>query len=62
MVQKSKLKIHYGFIYVVSGFIGLILHSGLNPGELLNSIRTEHSTAGTNTVNAVKTDINHVVE
>ena len=26
-----------------SGFIGLVLHSGLNPGELFEGIRSEYS-------------------
>ena len=32
-----------GFIYIGSGFIGLVLHSGLNPGELFEGIRSEYS-------------------
>lgn len=30
-----------GFIYIASGFIGLVLHSGLNPGQLVQGIRSE---------------------
>lgn len=33
----------YGFIYIVSGFLGLVLHSGLNPGQLLQGIKNEYS-------------------
>jgi phage shock protein PspC (stress-responsive transcriptional regulator) len=32
-----------GFIYIGSGFIGLVLHSGLNPGDLFEGIRSEYS-------------------
>ena len=32
-----------GFIYIGSGFIGLVLHSGVNPGELFEGIRSEYS-------------------
>ena len=33
----------FGFIYIVSGCLGLILHSGLNPGQLLQGIKNEYS-------------------
>ncbi|MEM9273017.1 MAG: hypothetical protein AAGA80_08655 [Cyanobacteria bacterium P01_F01_bin.143] len=32
----------YGFIYIVSGCLGLVLHSGLNPGQLLQGIKNEY--------------------
>jgi hypothetical protein len=32
-----------GFIYIVSGFLGLVLHSGLNPGQLFQGIKNEYS-------------------
>lgn len=32
-----------GFVYVVSGALGLILHSGLNPGEFMQALKTEYS-------------------
>lgn len=32
-----------GFIYIGSGFIGLILHSGLNPGHLMQGLKSEFS-------------------
>ena len=31
-----------GFVYIASGFIGLVLHSGLNPGLLLQGIKSEY--------------------
>jgi hypothetical protein len=33
----------YGFIYIMSGCLGLILHSGLNPGQLLQGMKNEYS-------------------
>lgn len=30
-----------GFVYIASGFIGLVLHSGLNPGQLVQGIKNE---------------------
>ena len=33
----------YGFIYIGSGFLGLILHSGLNPGKLVLGLKEEFS-------------------
>lgn len=32
----------YGFVYIASGTVGLILHSGLNPGDLIFSIKKEY--------------------
>ena len=32
-----------GFVYICSGSLGLILHSGLNPGELVQAIKTEYA-------------------
>ncbi|WP_444998438.1 hypothetical protein [Aliikangiella sp. IMCC44359] len=32
----------YGFIYITTGFIGLVLHSGLNPGSLIKGIKVEY--------------------
>ena len=31
-----------GFVYIASGFIGLVLHSGLNPGQLVQGMRSEY--------------------
>jgi len=32
-----------GFIYIAAAFTGLVFHSGLNPGELLNGLKEEYS-------------------
>ena len=32
----------YGFIYIVSGCLELVLHSGLNPGQLFQGIKNEY--------------------
>ncbi|TVT50994.1 MAG: hypothetical protein FHP94_01410 [Denitromonas halophila] len=46
-----------GFVYVGSGFIGLVLHSGLNPGELFEGIKDEYSKVGTMAKNTAKSHI-----
>ena len=38
-----------GFVYILSGFLGLILHSGLNPGYLFKEISTDFSKSWKNT-------------
>ncbi|WP_133012427.1 hypothetical protein [Marinomonas flavescens] len=35
----------WGFVYIFSGFLGLILHAGLNPGEMFEELRDEFSRA-----------------
>lgn len=47
----------YGFIYIGSGFLGLILHTGLNPGELVNGLKKEYSSAALATSGVVKSDV-----
>lgn len=32
----------WGFVYVVSGALGLILHSGLNPGNFMQALKREY--------------------
>ena len=46
-----------GFIYIGSGFIGLILHSGLNPGELFHELKAEYSRVGALAHETAKEDI-----
>jgi len=46
-----------GFIYISSGFIGLVLHSGVNPGELFEGIVNEYSGSATKATASVKSDI-----
>ncbi len=29
-------------VYVLSGFLGILLHSGLNPGELIQGLKNEY--------------------
>ena len=50
----------YGFIYIGSGFLGVVLHSGLSPGELLQGLKNEYSPRASDAVNAVTSDIGSV--
>lgn len=52
----------YGFIYIGSGFLGLVLHSGLNPGSLVNGIKEEFSSSTKNIASKAKQDINTTIE
>jgi hypothetical protein len=47
----------FGFIYVACGFIGLVLHSGLNPGELIDDIRAEYGKTARKTADTAKSDM-----
>lgn len=49
-----------GFIYVAFGFLGLIMHTGLNPGALMKSIKDEYSSSNIHTVNAIRAEIKEV--
>ena len=50
----------YGFIYVASGFIGILLHSELNPANLVKGIKEEFS--GSQEIqNAIKNDVNQTI-
>ena len=50
----------YGFIYVASGFIGILLHSELNPANLVKGIKEEFS--GSQEIqNAIKNDVNQTM-
>ena len=31
----------FGFLYIATGFLGLVLHSGMNPGHLMNDLKGE---------------------
>jgi len=46
-----------GFIYICSGFLGLLLHTGLNPGELVKSIKDEYADTTNNAKKEIKTQI-----
>jgi len=32
-----------GFIYITAGFVGLVLHTGLNPGDFVQGLKNEYS-------------------
>lgn len=51
----------YGFVYIGSGFVGLVLHSGLSPGELFEGIKDEYSKVGTATKNTAEQDIKETI-
>lgn len=51
----------YGFIYVASGFIGILLHSELNPANLVKGLKEEFSVH--ESVQAqIKNEVNQTVE
>lgn len=50
----------YGFVYIVTGFLGIVLHSGLNPGQLLSDIKLEYSEKVANVSSNIKSDVNEV--
>ena len=50
----------YGFVYIGSGFIGLVLHSGLNPGELYQGIKNEYSSSTQSMFDHAKDDISKI--
>ncbi len=51
----------WGFLYIGSAFIGLVLHSGLNPGQLISSFK--HQFKAHDTVKeAISSDISEAVE
>ena len=50
----------YGFIYVACGFIGILLHSELNPANLISGLKEEFS-GSSEMQNAIKSDINQTI-
>lgn len=50
----------FGFIYVASGALGLILHSGLNPGEFVHALRIEYSGNSEKIINNMRDDIGSI--
>lgn len=46
-----------GFIYIAAAFTGLCFHSGLNPGELLSSLKDEYSPLATRMQKKVADDV-----
>jgi len=51
----------FGFIYVSCGFMGLILHSGMNLGQLVNGIKSEYSPSGNSIAISAKQDLTATV-
>lgn len=47
-----------GFLYVTSGTLGLLLHSGLNPGDLLRGLSAEYWPASRRALEASRADVN----
>lgn len=47
----------WGFAYIASGTLGLLLHSGVNPGELLLAFKEEYMPGARKAVTAVKGDL-----
>ncbi|MGO4998133.1 hypothetical protein [Oceanisphaera sp. W20_SRM_FM3] len=52
----------FGFIYIVSGFIGLMLHSGLAPGDLIQGIQHEYSSFASNASETINKDISSTID
>jgi hypothetical protein len=46
-----------GFVYIASAFTGLCFHSGLNPGELISSLKEEYSPVATRMQKRVAADV-----
>ena len=44
-MENSSTMGFYGYIYLTSGLLGLLLHTGLNPGQLIQGFREEFSPA-----------------
>lgn len=59
-IENSQALGIYGFIYIVSGFIGLVLHSGLNPGEFIQGVKNEYSKTANTAFETVNSDVNNL--
>jgi len=46
-----------GYMYVCAAFLGLCFHSGVNPGELVSSLKEEYSPAAAQTKKRVVDDV-----
>jgi len=60
-VQNGNTMGFYGFIYLTTGFMGLVLHSELNPGHLVQGLKEEFSTSNIMT-SEVKKDIQETIQ
>ncbi len=47
----------YGYLYIIFGFLGLILHSKLSPGELVKGLKGEYAEGTSKVIDTVKGDI-----
>lgn len=47
----------WGFLYILFSFLGLILHTGLNPGSLLVELKAEYSSSAVSSAARVKSDV-----
>ena len=47
----------YGFLYVLFGFLGLVMHTGLNPGGLFKELKDEYSRPVIYATNTAKDEI-----
>jgi len=61
IIENNVVMNFYGFVYIASGFIGLVLHSELGPAQLIEGIKEEFSISN-RTLNQVKGDISQSVE
>ena len=52
----------YGFIYITCAFLGLVLHSGLNPGELFKELKSEFSGIQKPIMDNAKENIKETIE
>ena len=52
----------YGFIYIGAGFLGLVLHSGLGPGQLVQGMKNEFAPSVLKAAKIVKQDTNTAVK
>lgn len=50
----------WGFVYVGSGTLGLVLHSGLNPGELMYALKIEYAGGAEKALENAKENINSI--
>lgn len=57
-VNRSSIAMGFpGFLYVASGTLGLLLHSGLNPGDLLRGLTAEYWPASRRAIEASRADV-----
>lgn len=62
MIDNSNILDFLGSVYILSGFFGIALFTGLNPGELMNSFKMEYSESAQNMIGKVKSEVADVSE